>query len=185
MQARMQTSEYEHFPQLSWVFYPTKIIMSDSPISSSPPPHVLSKRCDQRSAIKASSPLTTKSLHRLWCSRGAILTKQGYYEAALASFEAALRIQPNLSKTWVFHGVVLVHLQHYKAALASFNRALDLSNTNREAWLFRGSVLEVLEQHQEALSSYSQALNLQKHNSDICRDYPMWNSLKIDWALAD
>ncbi|MBM0740783.1 tetratricopeptide repeat protein [Phormidium sp. CLA17] len=147
--------------------------------------HSVSKRCTQRVSLKTNSLLTAKTLHRLWCSRGAVLTKQGYYEAALASFEAALRIQPNRSKTWVFHGVALVHLHHYKAALASFNRALDLSNTNREAWLFRGSVLKELQQYQEALFSYSQALKLQKQNSDVCRDYPMWNSSKIDWTLVE
>lgn len=139
----------------------------------------------QRVSPKVNDPLTTKTLHRLWCSRGAVLTKQGYYEAALASFEAALRLQPNRSKTWVFHGVVLVHLHHYKAALASFNRAIDLSSTNCEAWLFRGSVLKELEQYQEALVSYGQALRLQKQNSEICRDYPIWNSSKIDWTLVE
>lgn len=146
---------------------------------------LLSKRYPQRPSLNANTLLTTKTLHRLWCSRGAVLTKQGYYEAALASFEAALRIQPNRSKTWVFHGVVLVHLQHYKAALVSFDRAIDLSHTNREAWLFRGSVLKELKQYQEALSSYSQALTLQKQNSEICRDYPIWNSSKIDWTLVE
>jgi tetratricopeptide (TPR) repeat protein len=143
------------------------------------------KRYAQRASNKSNSLLTTKTLHRLWCSRGAILTKQGYYEAALASFDAALRIQPNRSKTWVFHGVVLLHLQHYKAALASFDRALALSNTNSEAWLFRGSVLKKLEQHQEALFSYGQALKLQQQNFDRCRDYPMWNSTKIDWTIVE
>jgi tetratricopeptide (TPR) repeat protein len=159
--------------------------MGLSTVSSSSNPCLSSKHFTQRSSLKANTPLTTKTLHRLWCSRGTVLTKQGYYEAALASFEAALRIQPNRSKTWVFHGVVLVHLQHYKAALASFDRALDLSNTNREAWLFRGSVLKELDQYQEALFSYSQALKLQKQNSDICRDYPIWNSSKIDWTLVE
>lgn len=162
----------------------SRTTMGQSTISSLNP-EPLSKRFPQRASLKTNSLWTTKTLHRLWCSRGAVLTKQGYYEAALASFEAALRLQPNRSKTWVFHGVVLVHLQCYKAALASFNRAIDLSNTNREAWLFRGSVLKELEQFQEALFSYSQALKLQKQNSDICRDYPMWNSSKIDWTWVD
>jgi len=158
--------------------------MGLSTVSSSENPYPLAKSCTQRS-LKINSLLTTQTLHRLWCSRGAILTKQGYYEAALASFEAALRLQPNRSKTWVFHGVTLVHLRHYKAALASFNQALDLSHNNCEAWLFRGSVLKELEQYQEALFSYGQALKLQKQNSDICRDYPMWHSSKIDWTLVE
>lgn len=156
-----------------------------SSISFASPPHLSSKRHAHKTTIKANSLVTTKTLHRLWCSRGAVLTKQGYYEAALASFESALRLQPNRSKTWVFHGVVLVHLNHYKAALVSFNRAIDLSDTNCEAWLFRGSVLKELEQYEEALISYSQALKLQKQNFDICRDYPMWNSCKIDWTLVE
>lgn len=122
---------------------------STSTVSFASPPHFFSKHYAQRTTIQANSLVTIKTLHRLWCSRGAVLTKQGYYEAALASFEAALRIQPNRSKTWVFRGVVLVYLHHYKAALASFNRAIDLSNTNREAWLFRGSVLKELKQYEE------------------------------------
>jgi tetratricopeptide (TPR) repeat protein len=116
----------------------------------------------------------SKTIQRLWFAKGKVLTKQGYYEAALTSFDAALKIQPDHCKSWVFRGIVLTHLEQYKSALASLDRALELSPSQREAWIFRGAVLKYLGRHDEALASYSKALTLQQADVELCNEYPLW-----------
>lgn len=115
-----------------------------------------------------------RTLHRLWFAKGKVLAKQGYHEAALASFDAALRLRPNHAKSWIFRGVVLTHLRQYKAALASFDRALALTPNNRETWIFRGAVLMALGDRETALHSYNMALDLQQSDTEVCKDYPLW-----------
>lgn len=117
---------------------------------------------------------TQKTIHRIWCGRGKVLTRQGYYEAALASFDAALQLQPNDHQSWIFRGVALMHLEQYKAALASFNQALELGANDREVWIFRGAVLTYLNQPEEATKSYQMALRMQQQGRQVCCDYPMW-----------
>lgn len=104
-----------------------------------------------------------------------MLIQQGHYDAALASFDQALKLQPHHPKLWVFHGVVLAHLCSYRSALASFNRALELAPENREAWIFRGAALTQMGRCQEAQASYSQALRIQRQGGAKCRSYPLWS----------
>jgi tetratricopeptide (TPR) repeat protein len=127
---------------------------------------------------------TNATIHRLWFARGKILTKQGYYESALTSFDAALRFQSNHHQTWVFRGVVLTHLQRYKSALVSFERALELEPGDREAWIFRGAVLSYLEHHHEAMNSYTRALQIQRREAKACQDYPLWMPTTIHQGLT-
>lgn len=128
---------------------------------------------------------TAKTIHYIWFIRGKLLAKQGYHEAALASFKAALRIQPNHLQSWIFQGAVLAHLERYPSALASFDQALSLAPDNREAWIFRGSMLAYLNRHTESLHSYSQALKLQKQEEGICKEYPLWMPMDVLTGLVD
>jgi len=126
--------------------------------------------------------ITGKALHRLWYGRGKVLTRQGYFEAALASFDAALRLQPRNPQSWIYRGVVLMHMQRYEGALVSFNRALEIAPKSREAWLFQGAVFRYLNCHHEALLSYNAALQLQDDRTK--EDYPLWTPAMIETGLS-
>lgn len=112
--------------------------------------------------------------HQLWYVRGKQLLQQGDYEAALACFDVALKLQPNQHRNWIFRGVILTHLQFYESALACFDRALELTPNDRNAWIFRGAVLTYLNRNTEALNSYNQALQIQQPISSDEENYPMW-----------
>lgn len=128
---------------------------------------------------------TAQTIHRIWFIRGRLLAKQGYHEAALASFKAALRIQPNHLQSWIFQGAVLAHLERYPSALASFDRAVKLAPDNREAWIFRGAILGYLSRPSESLYSYKQALKLQQQEEAVCKDYPLWIPTDMLAGLVD
>ncbi|HEY9618391.1 MAG TPA: tetratricopeptide repeat protein [Microcoleaceae cyanobacterium] len=148
-----------------------------SPLSGMPVSATVSQHVQAKS--------TQKTIHRIWCSRGKVLTRQGYYEAALTSFDAALQLQPNDHQSWVFRGVVLMHLKRYKAALASFNQALELVADDREVWIFRGAVLTYLNQSEEATKSYQRALSMQQQGHQVCCDYPMWLPPQLQTKTAE
>ncbi len=133
----------------------------------------------------SNSSATAQTIHHIWFIRGKLLAKQGYHEAALASFKAALRIQPNHLQSWIFQGAVLAHLGRYPSALASFDRAVSLSPDNREAWIFRGAILASLGHPTESIYSYKQALKLQQQEAVICKDYPLWMPTDMLAGLVD
>jgi Flp pilus assembly protein TadD len=141
---------------------------------------ILSKKPQTAAVSRSGVPLRiafgqgSQTLHRLWFSRGKVLTKQGFFQAALTSFDAALKCQPDHTESWMFRGVVLTHLKRYQPALTSFDRALELSPQHREAWIFRGAVLTYLERQTEATHSYAIALQLQQEHPQPRQDYPMW-----------
>ncbi|WP_421659324.1 tetratricopeptide repeat protein [Leptothermofonsia sp. ETS-13] len=110
--------------------------------------------------------------YHIWYSRGKMLTQQGHFEAALTSFDIALKHQSNLHQIWTYRGIVLAYLKHYEAALLSFNKALELAPDNREIWIFRGAVLTYLNRRREALNSYNIALSIQQCGFTVCEDYP-------------
>ncbi len=128
---------------------------------------------------------TAKTIHHIWFIRGKLLAKQGYHEAALASFKAALRIQPNHLQSWIFQGAVLAHLGRYPSALASFEQAVTLAPDNREAWIFRGAILASLGDTAESIASYKQALKLLQQEAVICKDYPLWMPTDMLVGLMD
>jgi tetratricopeptide (TPR) repeat protein len=122
--------------------------------------------------------------HHLWYSRGKMLTQKGHYEAALTSFDNALKIQPNEHQIWIYRGIVLTHLNHYESALVSFSKALEIMPSNREAWIFHGAVLTYLNRPHEAMKSYTTALSIQQQGFTPCERYPMWLPVSFDKLLG-
>ncbi len=123
-------------------------------------------------------------LHRVWYDRGKKLTQQGYYDAALSSFDIALKLQPQEHQIWAYRGIVFAYLNCYESALASFEKALELAPDNRELWVFRGATLKYLNRSQASLESYNRALTIQQQGFTICEDYPTSWIVSMDMKAA-
>ncbi|NEQ70266.1 MAG: tetratricopeptide repeat protein [Symploca sp. SIO2D2] len=85
----------------------------------------------------------------------------GQLQEALASYDQAIKLQPDYYQAWGNRGNVLSNLGQYQEALVSFDQAIKLQPDGYIAWYSRGFVLSDLGQHQEALASYDQAIKLQ------------------------
>ncbi|MGD0962088.1 MAG: tetratricopeptide repeat protein, partial [Methylomonas sp.] len=81
-------------------------------------------------------------------------------EAALASFDAAVRIKPGLPEAHNNRGLALHELNQFEAALASYNQALAVKPDFAEAYNCRGLTLKALKQFEASLESYEQAIAL-------------------------
>lgn len=130
-------------------------------------------------ASPAIAPATAKSspsdaIPQIWYNRGKMLVEQQRYNAAVASFDMALKFQPNDPKSLIFRGIALFHLHYYQSALGDFRTAAEMAPDNREAWIFQGAVLKALKHPGAAIECYRTALLLQQPEGMACEEYPMW-----------
>ena len=78
----------------------------------------------------------------------------------VASYDKALKIDPNDVATWYNKGNVLLELGKYHEALESFDKALEIDPNDLETWSDRGMAFTKLGNYQEALKSFDKALEL-------------------------
>ncbi|MCD8489426.1 MAG: tetratricopeptide repeat protein [Desertifilum sp.] len=83
---------------------------------------------------------------------------QGLYQAAIASYDRAIALRPDLGEIWTNRGLALNQLQQYEEALANYDRALALKPDFYTALSNRGMTLKNLGRYQEALFSYDRAI---------------------------
>jgi tetratricopeptide (TPR) repeat protein len=84
----------------------------------------------------------------------------GNREQALASFNEALRLNPQFVQAYVARGKLLAESGQYSSALADLNFALHLQPTHAEGFAYRGFALLALGRSDEALPDLDAALRL-------------------------
>jgi tetratricopeptide (TPR) repeat protein len=84
----------------------------------------------------------------------------GRLAEALASYDAAIRLDGNLAAAHGNRGVALNSLNRPGEALASFGRALRLQPGDANIWYNQGTTLSLLNRPVEAARSYDQAIRL-------------------------
>ncbi len=98
------------------------------------------------------------------------------YEDAIAAYNQALQIQPDLADTWNNRGVVLTRMQRYPEAIASYEQATTLRPNYPDAWNNRGVVLLELQKYQEAIGCYEQAIQAKPDYADA------WNNRGVAFS---
>ncbi|MBE9187232.1 tetratricopeptide repeat protein [Microcoleus sp. LEGE 07076] len=98
------------------------------------------------------------------------------YEDAIAAYNLALQIQPDLADTWNNRGVVLTRMQRYPEAIASYEQATTIRPQYPDAWNNRGVVLLELQKYQEAIGCYEQAIQAKPDYADA------WNNRGVAFS---
>ena len=99
-----------------------------------------------------------------WFNLGLKQVSVGEFTKAIASWEKALKINPNLSEAWHNRGSALGRLGDYELAITSFQNALTIDPDNYQAWNDRAHALYQLENWAEAIMSWNNALKLMPAN---------------------
>ena len=86
--------------------------------------------------------------------------QQGQFENALASYDQALAVQPDLFEALYNRGILLWEMKRDEDALASLEKAIAIRPGYAATWNNRGNVLRNLGRPEEALASFDQALAL-------------------------
>ena len=135
------------------------------------------QRLDQIREIQAileEDQQTANQQANLWWEKGNILAADQNYEAAIASYDKAIEIQPDKHEAWHNRGTALSDLGQKEAALAklseglaSYDKALAFKPDLHEAWYNRGIALSDLGQKEAAIASYDRAIELKpdKHEA--------------------
>jgi predicted TPR repeat methyltransferase len=79
------------------------------------------------------------------------------HHEALAAYEKALALRPDLAEAWLGRGALFAHIKRHEDAIAAFDKALTIKPDLAEAWLGRGDALQVLNRPEEAVVAYRQA----------------------------
>lgn len=99
-----------------------------------------------------------------WFNLGLKQVSTGEFAKAIASWEKALKINPNLSEAWHNRGSALGRLGKYDLAVTSFQNALTIDSQNYQAWNDRAHALYQLENWSEAVASWNNALKIMPAN---------------------
>ncbi len=102
----------------------------------------------------------------LLCRLGWWQLQDGQLEGAIAQFDQALLLRPDLGAAYHGRGRALDALGRFKEALANFDQAVKLAAKPRAMlWRDRGGTLRSLGRYGEALSSFSKALAQQPQDA--------------------
>ncbi|MEH2038945.1 MAG: tetratricopeptide repeat protein [Nostoc sp.] len=91
---------------------------------------------------------------------GNLLLTASEYEAAIASYDQALKLKPDYQEAWYDRGYALGKLVRFEEAIASYDQALKFQPDYHQAWYNRGIALDDLGRFEEAIASYDQALKI-------------------------
>jgi tetratricopeptide (TPR) repeat protein len=83
-------------------------------------------------------------------------------EAALASFDMVLAMDPGNTEAMLKRGAALERLQRLNEAIESYDRAIATDQSMTMAYLHKGGVFNRMERYSEALECYEQALKSQE-----------------------
>ena len=117
------------------------------------------KLFDEVEAI--AEPTNIELLSRVFTGRGIAYTALGQNEAALADYEAAIRIYPEEAARVLYNrGLTYKDLGQYEAALADFKATILLNSENASAYNNRGAIYQILGRYEESLADYHKAVEI-------------------------
>ncbi|AFZ16605.1 site-2 protease family protein [Allocoleopsis franciscana] len=102
-----------------------------------------------------------------WYNRGEKLRKSQRYEEAIASYEAAIKIQPKYSEAWYAKASLLYQLQRYEEALVAYEKIIQIQPEEAHAWFVRGWILGELQQYDQAIASYDKAIEIEENLDEV------------------
>ncbi len=132
----------------------------------------LSEETDHQSVIDALVQQFTTSQHPTdqpqppetvdqWFNQGLQQAQLGDLEGAIAAWDQALALNPQLSQAWHNRGNALANLGKKEEALDSLEQALALNPQDPQAWNTKAHVFYEDQQWQEAIACWNQVIELQ------------------------
>ncbi len=120
-------------------------------------------------------------------NRGNIYINQQKYELALADYNKAILLNPNLAGAYYNRGVLYRLQEKYDLALADWNKAIEINPNFAEAYVNRGALYYDLQKYELASADWNKAIKI---NPNLAQAYYnrgllYHNQQKYELALAD
>ncbi len=108
------------------------------------------------------------------------------HDEALAAYDKALALKPDLAEAWLGRGNIFSELKRHDDALAAYDKALALKPDLAEAWLGRGHVFRNFKRNDDALAAYDKALVLKPDFAEawLSRGHVLSDLRRYDDAFA-
>ena len=94
-------------------------------------------------------------------SQGLQQAKSGNLLAALALYERASQLQPQVYEYWLHQGLVLFHLHRFTEAIEVYDQTLALKPDLYKVWYSRGCLLCEVGEFDPAIAAFDQAITIQ------------------------
>jgi Tfp pilus assembly protein PilF len=119
-------------------------------------------------------------------NRGARLAYEQRFDEALADFDSAIALAPDLVEAHLNRGIALFYLGRIDEAVSSYDGALALEPDWAEALNHRAAALAKLERFEQALQSADRAIALGPGSAEVCQDIglALYRLGRFDEALA-
>ncbi len=95
-----------------------------------------------------------------WFYKGLGQAKTGDLMTALASYDQAISMKPDVYEYWFNRGLALFHLGDFAAALASYDQAITIKQDAYKGWYNRGITLGELGGFADAVTSFDRAITI-------------------------
>lgn len=128
-------------------------------IETSVPPPVTEREKYSISEVRRPTEVITNSDDAIdWLNYGNQLWRVKRDEEAIAAFDKAIKLKPDLYQAWYARGLVLLSLSRDREAFESFDRATQIEPRFEPAWRLRGLKLVNMNRYEEALESFDKAI---------------------------
>ena len=119
--------------------------------------------------------------------RGNAYQTKGLYDAAIADYGQALRIDPNDTQAYYNRGIAYHRKGQYDLAIADYSRALRIDPKFAKAYNNRGIAYHRKGQYDLAIADYSRALRIDSNNAEVWynRGKAYQRTGRYDQARAD
>jgi len=101
-----------------------------------------------------------------WFEQALQQAEVGELENAIASWDQALALEPNLSQVWYNRASTLCVLERFDEALTSIENAIACDPNDSHSWFAKGSIYLSLKQWDEALAAWDQVVALKSNDHD-------------------
>jgi tetratricopeptide (TPR) repeat protein len=118
-------------------------------------------------SLKAAIPQITFTASD-YLKQGNALFFEGRYDDAVAAYDRAIQLHPELYEAWFSKASTLMLLQQYEEATVAYTTATQLRPDAYDAWMGRGAAQARQHQFEAAIAAYSQALELRPEDYLAC-----------------
>ncbi len=91
---------------------------------------------------------------------GNLLFYMGRFEAAIETYDKAIKLKPDLAEAYNNKAVALRNLRKYDEAVKAYDKAIELEPDYADAYYNKGIALVNLEKYDEAVKAYDKAIEL-------------------------
>lgn len=121
-----------------------------------------------------------------WFQRGLQQVDMADWEGAIASWDQALALNPNLAEAWHNRGMALTHLGRLDEALENINKAIELDPDDYELWNSRGGVLFSIQRWEDCLICWDKIIELREnyYQAWYNRGFTLENLGRTEEAIA-